>query len=190
MNRINLLPYREEKRRQAKQQFIALAAVSALLGVLIGFAGYQVMAMRVDAQQARNTELQTSINDLEKQIKQIENIKGEIDRLQRHKGVIENLQSTRGATVNLFNALATDMPEGMFLTRIEQRGNSVTLTGFSQSNARVSQLMNRIETSPYLASPVLVEIKRASYKDRPVSAFTLRISLVSEAPTQQEEAKK
>lgn len=190
MIRINLLPHREEKRARLKQQFTVFCVVAALVGALIGFVGYMIMQARIDNQDSRNRFLQTSISSLEEQIKLIENIKAEIERLQRHKGVIENLQSTRGAIVHLFNSLATDLPEGIFLTKVEQKGNTVTLTGYSQSNSRVSQLMEKLDASPYLSSPRVVEIKRALYKGRPVAQFSLRITLDGKGAGNQEANKK
>ena len=190
MIRINLLPHREEKRARLKQQFTVFCVAAALVGGLIGFVGYMIMQARIDNQNSRNRFLQTSITELEEKIKLIENIKAEIERLQRHKGVIENLQSTRGAIVHLFNALATDLPEGMFLSKVEQKGNTVTLSGYSQSNSRVSQLMEKLDASPYLSSPRVVEIKRALYKGRPVAQFALRITLVDKGTTGNQEANK
>ena len=186
MIRINLLPHREEKRARLKQQFNVFCVVAALVGGLIGLAGYMFMQARIDIQNGRNKFLETSIADLEEKIKLIENIKAEIERLQRHKGVIENLQSTRGATVHLMNALATELPEGLFLSKVEQKGNIVTLSGYSQSNSRVSQLMEKLDASPYLSSPRVVEIKRALYTGRPVAQFALRITLVNGTPGKQE----
>lgn len=188
MSGINLLPHREIKRREAQQRFIFFVVIFAVIGALIGFFGQQAMSMRIDSQQARNQIFRDDIARLEQSIAEISRIRTEIENLKQRKQVIEDLQSARTATVHLLNALAIDMPEGMFLKSISQRGARITLSGYSQTNSRVSQLMDGLDASPYLSNPSLVEIKRSAYKNRPVSEFVLNIDLVRQTTAVKGEA--
>ena len=104
-------------------------------------------------------------------------MKEQTQALLSRKQVIEALQSFRTDTVQLFNEFAKQMPEGVFLKSIKQTGNGINVTGYAQSNARVSQLMRNLDASPALEKPVLVEIKAATFNKRGVSEFNLNVSI-------------
>lgn len=177
MIRINLLPHREEKRRQRRQQFIVLAVSMVVLGALIGFLVDSVIGGFVEAQEDKNNFLKTEIAKLDKDIAEIKRLRTQIDSLLSRKQVIESLQSHRAETVHLLNELVRQTPEGVYLRSIKQSGLIVTLIGFAQSNARVSTLMRNLDGSEFLERPELVEVKAAQVDDRRVSEFTLNISL-------------
>ena len=67
------------------------------------------------------------------------------------------------------------MPEGVYLKSLRQRGLAVNLQGYAQSNARVSTLMRNIESSPWLADPKLVEIKASTVNKKRLSEFNMNI---------------
>ena len=177
MIRINLLPHRIEKRRQRRQQFYALSAAMIVLGALIGFAVHMVYSGHIERQQARNDFLKAEIAKLDRDIAEIRRLREQIDAMLSRKQVIESLQSTRAETVHLFNELAQQMPDGVYLKSIKQTDRRVTLVGYAQSNARVSHLMRNLESSPFLEQPVLVEAKAANIDNRRVSEFTLGIGI-------------
>jgi type IV pilus assembly protein PilN len=79
--------------------------------------------------------------------------------------------------VHLLDELVKQMPEGVFLRSIQQKGMRIQLVGYAQSNARVSTLMRNIESSRWLGDPELIEVKSAALDKRRVSEFTLFVSL-------------
>lgn len=180
MIRINLLPHREEARKQRRSNFYALALGAVLFGALVGVIVSMVIGGFVEAQEAKNNFLKTEIAKLDKDIAEIKRLKGQIDALLARKRVIEALQSHRAETVQLLNELARQTPEGVYLRAIKQKAQKVTLEGYAQSNARVSTLMRNLDGSPFLESPNLVEVKAAEVNDRRVSDFTLEISIERE----------
>ncbi len=177
MIRINLLPHREEKRRQRRQQFYTISVAMIVLGGLIGFAVHSVYAGYIERQEARNAFLKAEIAKLDIEIAEIRRLREQIDALLARKQVIESLQSNRAETVHLFNELAYGMPEAVYLKSLKQAGARVTLVGYAQSNARVSHLMRNLEGSPFLEQPQLVEVKAATVDNRKVSEFTLSIGI-------------
>lgn len=177
MIRINLLPHREEARRRRRQQFYAISLAMIVLGGLIGLVVHSVYAEYIERQEARNGFLKAEIAKLDQEIAEIRRLREQIDALLARKQVIESLQGIRAETVHLFNELAQGMPEGVYLKSVKQAGNRVTLTGYAQSNARVSHLMRNLEGSPFLEQPTLVEVKAASLDGRRVSEFTLGIGI-------------
>lgn len=178
MIRINLLPHRAARRRQRRQRFYLIAAAMVALGVLIGFVVHAAQALQIDRQQARNAFLQSEIARLDAQIVEISRLGEQIDALLARKQVIESLQVERGAAVHLFNELAAGVPEGVYLKSAHQVGTRVTLSGYAQSNARVSNLMRQLETSPLLERPALGEVKAVTVDGRRIAEFTLAIDLV------------
>jgi type IV pilus assembly protein PilN len=184
--RINLLPHREERRKRGRQHFAVLAGLTAALGVAVVGAGYLYIAGLIDTQDQRNAFLRSEIAKLDKEIAEIKKLKDEIAALLARKQIIETLQADRAQTVHLLDQLVRQMPEGVYLRQLRQRGLLINLQGYSQSNARVSTLMRNIESSPWLSSPQLIEIKAARVAGKRLSEFNMNLQLkrvqLKEAP--------
>jgi len=181
--RVNLLPHREERRKRARQHFGLLAAGTAVVGLLVVGGVHVVNAGRISAQDERNKFLKTEIAKLDKEIDEIKKLKDEIAALLARKQAIETLQADRAQTVHLLDELVRQTPEGVYLRAFKQRGLKIDVVGYAQSNARVSTLMRNIESSPWLAKPVLVEIRAASVDKKRVSEFNLNFTLKREQPS-------
>jgi type IV pilus assembly protein PilN len=179
--RVNLLPHRAERRKRAKQHFFVVSGGTALVGVLIVGLMHSYYAERISMQEGRNAFLKTEIGKLDKEIAEINKLRDEIQALLARKQIIETLQADRAQTVHLLDELVKQMPEGVFLKSVKQTGSRVQLLGYAQSNARVSTLMRNIESSKWLSSPELIEVKAAPLDKRKVSEFTMFMSLKREA---------
>ena len=175
--RVNLLPHRAERRKRAKQHFAIVSAGTAVVGLMIVGLVHSYYAERIATQQGRNQFLKGEIAKLDTEIAEIDKLKDEIRALLARKQVIEMLQADRAQTVHLLDELVKQMPEGVYLRSIVQRGLRVKLLGYAQSNARVSTLMRNIEASPWLELPELVEVKASNVDKRRVSDFDLNLSL-------------
>ncbi len=175
--KINLLPHREERRKRARTHFAVLGGMTAALGAVIVGAVWFVYQQSISAQEDRNRFLKTEIAKLVKEIDEIKEVKEKIDALLARKQVIETLQADRVQTVYLLDELVRQMPEGVFLKSVKQKGPGVDLIGYAQSNARVSTLMRNIESSPWLSNPNLVEIKAATLGKMRISEFNLKLAL-------------
>jgi type IV pilus assembly protein PilN len=184
---INLLPHREEKRRQRKRAFFAAVAASAVLGLAIAGAWYAVLMHLTSAQQARNDFLKAEIGRLELQIKDIATLRAEIEALKARQKAVEGLQTDRNMPVYLLDELVKQTPEGVYLTSIKQTGQAVLVSGMAQTNERVSEfLRNTLYNSPWLEKPELVEIKTvatapggaaAGREQRRLNEFSMRLTL-------------
>ena len=179
--RVNLLPHRAERRKRAKQHFAIVSAGTAVVGLLIVGLVHSYFAERISAQEGRNQFLKGEIAKLETEIAEINKLKDEIRALLARKQVIETLQADRAQTVHLLDDLVKQMPEGVFLKSLSQKGMRIQLLGYAQSNARVSTLMRNIESSRWLTGPELIEVKSAPLDRRRVSEFHLFMSLKREA---------
>ncbi|HET7363331.1 MAG TPA: PilN domain-containing protein [Burkholderiales bacterium] len=175
--RINLLPHRAERRARAKKHFGLVSGLAAVLGLVIVLAVHITYADLISNQEGRNQFLKSEIGKLDKEIAEIDKLKDEIAALLARKQIIETLQADRAQTVHLLDELVKQMPEGVFLRSIAQKGMRVQLLGYAQSNARVSTLMRNIEASRWLGDPELIEVKAAALDKRRVSEFTMFVSL-------------
>ena len=175
--KINLLPHREERRKRARTHFAVLGGMTAALGLAIVGAVWVFYSQRISAQDDRNKFMKSEIAKLDKEIDEIKEVKDKIAALLARKQVIETLQTDRVQTVYLLDELVRQMPEGVFLKSVRQRGPGVALVGYAQSNARVSTLMRNIESSPWLASPNLVEIRAATLGKMRISEFNLKLAM-------------
>ena len=190
--RINLLPHREQKRIARQRQFVSMAVL--LIVAAIGVVGlvHIILASQIEGQNSRNGLLKTEIVKLDEQIKEIDKLREQISQVLARKQVVETLQTTRNESVHLLDQLVRQLPDGIYLRSIRQVGTKITLIGYAQSNARVSTLMRNIQSSPWLTTPELVEIKlvpvpaaaatpRAQPGER-INEFTLNLQIKRAAP--------
>ena len=177
MIRINLLPHREEAKKERRKQFFVLSGLVTVLGLLLVFAVYTVIGGYISHQESANDFLKKEIAILDKELDQIKRLKEQTQALLARKQVIENLQRDRGETVHLLSEMVKQVPEGVFLKSLKQDGLNVNVTGYAQSNARVSALMRNLEGSPWLQSPQLVEVKAVVLNGRRSNEFAMNFQL-------------
>ena len=183
MIRINLLPHRAEKRKARQIQLIAFSVISLMLGALVVGLVHTYISSQISYQERRNQYLKTETAVLDKQIEEIKKLREQTESLLARKTVVEELQTTRSDVVHLMDQMLRILPDGVYLKSIKQAGTKINLTGFVQSNARVSTLMRAIENSPWLEKPSLVEIHASGGSGGTrISEFTLNFSLKKQAP--------
>jgi type IV pilus assembly protein PilN len=175
MIRINLLPHREVKRAARQRQFNLLLGSVALLGIAIVILGYLTLDARQQTQVKRNEYLKVEIAKLDKDIVDIKKLKEQTRSLLARKQAVETLQTNRSNEVHLLDQLVRLLPEGLYLNSIKQTGNTINLQGYAQSSARVSTLMRNLESSPWLESPVLIEIHAATVQGLRANEFNLNV---------------
>lgn len=181
MIRVNLLPHRAEKRKARQLQFIVLSAISLVLGaVLVGFV-HVAISTQISYQERRNAYLKQEIAVLDKQIEEIKKLREQTQSLLARKTVVENLQSTRSDVVHLLDQMLRILPDGVYLKSVKQTGYKISMVGYAQSSARVSTLMRSIEDSPWLDSPLLIEVHAVSVGGTRLSEFSLNFNLTKQA---------
>jgi type IV pilus assembly protein PilN len=188
MIHINLLPYREGKRKAKREQFYGLLGLVSILGFLIVFVVYTFIDGNVAAQDSRNEYIKKEIAKIDKEIDEIRRLQEQTQALLARKQIIESLQQNRAEAVLLLSELTKQMPEGVYITSLKQEGTRFLMSGLAQSSARVSTLMRNIEASPWLENPDLGEVKSVTRENRGLNEFYMRVS-IKQTPAQ-EAAKK
>jgi type IV pilus assembly protein PilN len=163
--RINLLPYRQEKRARKLREFNMMMLFASFVGAMIVFVAWMWLNTMIEAQQARNQLLTSEIAKLDKQIQEIDKLREDIRQAVDRKKTVETLQANRSQAVHLLDQMVYQLPEGLYLQSLRQRGNTVTVIGYAQSNAHVSAFMRNIEASRWLGNARLVEIKLTEIKE-------------------------
>ena len=166
MARINLLPWREEARRERQRQFLYSLMGTLILGAILVLLVGLFFDQRISNQEARNQQIQVEINRLEQRIARIRELENTRNRLLSRKQIIESLQASRSLTVELLDKLAKTVPVGITLTNVRQQGTNLVLIGSSQSNARVSAYLQSLDDMDLFVRPELQYVRAA---ERPVS---------------------
>ena len=179
MARINLLPWRAERRRHRQKEFMAMLGASALAAVVVSFMIWMFYNGQIDGQNERNEYLRQQITEVDKKIEEIKQLDLKKQKLLARKDVIEKLQANRSQMVHLFDSLVRTIPDGVTLTSIQQDGEMLKLRGRSQSNARVSTYMRNLEGSGWMTNPELSVIEaRGENKGLPYE-FDLTVKLAN-----------
>ncbi len=178
MAKINLLPWRDELRKELQKQFYTTVGAFVVLTLCTWGAIHFINTQRIEYQQTRNQFLNEQIAHLDKKIKEIERLEKEKQRLKARIDAIEQLQGNRPLIVRLFDELVTSLPEGVSIVTVKQAGKAITISGVAQSNARVSSFMRKLEGSDWLTDPQLDVIQARDEEGQRLSNFTMRFNQV------------
>lgn len=181
MARINLLPWRAERRKQRQKEFMTMLGATALGAVLLSFLIVNYYSRQIDGENARISFVKDQIAQVDRQIKEIEQLDQKKAKLLARKEVIEQLQANRSQMVHLFDSLVRTIPDGVVLTSLKQDGDKLTLEGRSQSNARVSTYMRNLEGAGWMTKPDL-SIIEAKNGDDPGLPYTFKLTVTLANP--------
>ena len=180
MARINLLPWRAERRKLRQKEFLTMVGFAVIAAIAITFLISSYYGSQITGQNERNDYLRDQIKQVDKQIKEIKSLDEKKSRLLARKAVIEQLQANRSQMVHLFDSLVRTIPDGVVLTSIKQDSETLTLEGRSQSNARVSTYMRNLEGSGWMTKPDLSVIEAKA--GDPALPYTFNLSVMLADP--------
>lgn len=195
MAKINLLPWRQELRKQRKQEFLAINMAVALvaLGLLLFF--HMLVSSQISDQEEQKAFIKSEIGLLDRQIAEIDELQRRKEELLARMKVIQDLQGRRPVIVRVFDDIVRAVPEKMYLTLIQRKENKFTISGVVDSNNQVATFLRNLNASAWFKNPVLESVtasdkagaqagKPASGASKPAqsktSDFTLTVEL--EAP--------
>ncbi|MEZ5472453.1 MAG: PilN domain-containing protein [Marinicella sp.] len=179
MTKINLLPWREERRQQLTKEFYLLLGISAGIALLIFGLAFYYFEKSIEFQNQRNQFLTQKIAVLDEQIAEIKKLEAQKASLVARQEVIEELQASRTQMVHLFDELVKTIPNGVFLEKITQQGTAISLEGYSQSHSRVSDYMRRLDASEWFIGVELDYIRADNTLVSHEQKFKLSIKLVN-----------
>jgi len=198
MAKINLLPWRQELKKQRQQEFIVINAVVALSAATIIIFFHLVLSSQLSDQEERKAYIQSEIATLDSQIKQIDDLQTRKEELLARMKVIQDLQGRRPVIVRVFDELARNMPNKVYLSSVKREGDKFVIEGYAESNTQVSSLLRNLNASTWFKNPVLsnvvAEETKTGTKATKVSAdakknnrFALTVELEAPEPDPTEE---
>ncbi len=173
MAKINLLPWRDEYRREKQQEFLSVLGFVSLVAVLVTYLWISSIDGAIESQQARNQMLEREIAALEQKVSEIRELKKRRAELLDRMKVIQALQGERPVIVRYFDELVRSIPEGVYLTSLERSGNAINLAGITESNVRVSALMRNIDESDWFSTPNLKAVNAKPEAGPQASEFSM-----------------
>lgn len=179
MAKINLLPWREARREQLKQEFFVNLGVAAAIAGLIVLAGYFMLEKSIDDQRKRNVYLQTNIDSLNEQVSEIAELNARREELIERMNIIQGLQGNRPVIVRMFDQFVRTLPDGVFYQRLERKEQMIEIDGTAESNNRVSSLMRRLDGSEWFGSPNLTAVVANPDFGEQANNFSLSIQLAT-----------
>lgn len=174
MTKINLLPWREERRQELKRQFFMVLVAMLLLGAGAVYVVNMQVEAQIEQQNRRNEFITQETRKLDAQIKEIAELKKQRTSLIERMKIIQDLQGNRPVIVQIFDDLVRTVPDGVFYRRIKASGDNISITGYAESNNRVSNLMRNLDASPLFQAPNLSKVK-TSAKDKATNEFDLTV---------------
>ena len=180
MPRINLLPWRDEQRKERKLSFFAGMGGAVVAAAIAAFAAGLAFSSMISGQEHRNDRLRTEITTLDKEIEKINNLEQQKQKFIARMQIIEKLQRSRPEIVHVFDEVVRTIPDGTYLTSVKQTDKKLKLDGVAQSSTRVSSFMRSIDSSQWLRNPELEVVE--TKPNQPLgSSFTMYADQVSTA---------
>lgn len=174
MAKINLLPWREELRKQKQQEFAFMSGGAAIIAALVVLLAHLHVDGMIKNQGSRNAFLEKEIEILDERIGRIKDLEKQKADLLARMNVIQELQSSRPESVHLMDEMVRTLPDGVYLNKLTQKGRGLSMKGIAQSNARVSDYMRNIDSSRWLSDPSLDLIKTTEENRRRLANFQLK----------------
>jgi type IV pilus assembly protein PilN len=182
MPRINLLPWRNEERKERKLAFFVAIGGATVAAAVVAFAGWLMLNSMIEGQNQRNERLRAEIRLLDKQIEEINNLESAKQKFIARMEIIEKLQRSRPEIVHLFDEIVKQLPDGVYLTAVKQTDKKLRFDGVAQSSTRVSAFMRNIDGSEWMRNPDL-EIVQSSTGGSGFTLYAEQVSTVSEDAT-------
>lgn len=177
MAKINLLPWRAERRKLREREFYTMLGATAALAVLVLISAGYWMGLRIDNQEARNTYLEKQVTALDAQIKEIEGLDKVRTQLEQRKKIIEQLYADQSQTVHLFYEMAVTLPDALGLTTVKKTTEALKIEGVAQSMNTVSTYMKNIDKSGYLGQSDIDKIEDKGVNAKIPITFSLNVKL-------------
>ncbi|MDB6061318.1 MAG: pilus assembly protein PilN [Verrucomicrobiaceae bacterium] len=177
MARINLLPWREERRQELKKEFLVIMGGTVVFAFVVLLLSNQVYNSWIDNQNNRNAYLQRNIDELSRQVAEIKEMEAKRRQLLDRMKVIQDLQGTRPLVVHVFDELVRTLPDGVFYQSLVRTGQKIEISGVAESNNRVSSLMRQMDKSEWFENPNLTSVQAAAELGEQASAFKMAVQI-------------
>ena len=162
MIRINLLPVRITKRKEAGRKQLLLAGLAVVLALICNFWWSMGRSRDLSRAEEKVKRTKAEIAQLEKIIGEVKNIKAQQAAVKDKLAVLEKLKAGRQGPVKMLDALSSVTPKRLWLRKLDEKAGTLTFEGTAGTIEDVSEFLAGLKRSPFFAAP---ELKKATAKD-------------------------
>lgn len=177
MAHINLLPWREDAQKAQQKEFIGILAFVGLFAFLVFFLIGMFFQAKIDGQDAKNLFLKNEIQVLDVRIAEIKKLNEKKKALQKRISVVEQLQRSRNVGTQVLDEIAKIIPSGIYLTKLEKKGNIIQLVGKSESNNHLANMIRKIDASDLFTDATPESIVTDEEAIKLLSDFKMRVKI-------------
>lgn len=184
---INLLPWREELRKQRQKTFIQITLLIGLLTFLLMVVAGQLIDYQINTQNSRNSLIQSQINVLNNEIQEVRALRMKRDQLLAWIDIVQSLQQNRSDIVHIMNNIAHATSAQLYLTSLQLEDRTLIIEGEAAGNSQIAALIRNLSQSDILINPQLKDVSASSI-NRDFNHFTLQMEHKTPSPTAEQEA--
>ena len=171
MVRINLLPVRVSKKKQAGKQQLWLFALAVVAALAVNWYWAGLRRSELEALDAKIARTKADLAQLDRIIGEVKDIKEAKRGLQEKLDVLDKLKAGRSGPVRMLDELARIVPKRVWLRRFDEKGGNVVFEGYAMTIDDVSAFMTELKKARYFGD---VELKKTVAKeDKAVKAVKL-----------------
>lgn len=179
MANINLLPWREEEKIRRQNEFNMFAGVALVLGVVCAIIFSMLLDSELELQAKKNAYLKKETAVLDRKIVQIKKLRQSKVDLKKRMDLIERLQNARSLSTHILDSLAKLISPGVYLNKVERRGNTLWIEGLTESNNHLANMLRNFENSQWFKDPLVKQIDLQQGSSRQLNQFSLRVDINS-----------
>ena len=192
MIRINLLPFRQARKKENIRRQVSIFMGSLILVCLVLFAGNYFLGLQVGGLKDDIKKTEAELKKYNEINAEIARIKKTLENLQKKMNVISTLETNRHAPVRLLDAMTqvVPMPKRLWFTRLEEKDSTVKVDGIAMDEEEVAQLMRHLQGCGLFKTVSLKTLKHKLMQDRKLKYFQILCDKLPVAPPAKKTAKK
>lgn len=176
---INLLPVREERRKQELRGQAGLVVVCVAIACLCITTIQASLASKVSAGAREVVQLTAEKEKYKDQLAEVEEFKAKKKDIEMKLGVIDDLNTSRSGPVRILDELGSRTPSNVYIRSLVTEGGSIELRGEGLNNEVIAEYLDLLEESDYFGKVKLTTVKRKKVKGLKVSSFEIQAQLTT-----------
>jgi len=188
MIRINLLPHRDEHRRNQILQYILVALATLIVTIVLLLSSFSWSSLQLDDAETRLRSVQDENRALKIKIGELSKFKEVQAEVQSKLDLVDTLQRGRFRSLESMQGLSVAIPRNVWLTDVKDSGGTISISGLGESNRAVAAFMRALENQKIFSGVNLQLIKRESRGGVALRSFSLTMSRI-DPPAETESGK-
>ena len=174
MIRINLLPFRADRKKENVRRQVSLFLLSLVLVLIIAFYYNFDLSSKIGKLNKKIKETNTELTKYNEINKEIARIRKNLENLRKKMAVIEQLESDRYAPVILLDTMTQVLiAKRMWLDELEVQDKTVKITGIALDEKTVADFMVRLQKSGLFSLVELKSVRRQEVQKTNLKGFQI-----------------